>query len=147
MEKQYLKAGIGAPKSYTRIFSGFNLQPYNSEYNTMEIRNQLGISKDDFVVGKVARLFDLKGHDCLFKIAPFLVKELPNTRFLLIGDRPLREKSKSTVKHIKCEKNFVFAGLVAPSNIPTLINFIDTLIHLSRREGPCSSITPGHGSF
>ena len=135
MEKQYLKAGIGDPKNFTRIFSGFNLKPYSSDHNTMEIRNQLGISKDDFVVGKIARLFDLKGHDSLFKIAPFLVKELPNIRFLLIGDGPLKEKFKSTVKQIKCEKNFIFAGLVPPSNIPSLINSIDTLIHLSRREG------------
>jgi len=135
MQEQYLKAGIGNPNIYTKIFSGFNLKPYFSEYDTLEIRNQLGIKKDDFVVGKIARLFELKGHDSLFKIAPILAKELPNIRFLLIGDGPLKDKFEYIAKQINCEKNFIFAGLVSPSKIPPLIKSMDALIHLSRREG------------
>ena len=135
MEKHYLNAGIGDPKIYTKIYSGFNLKPYICNYDTAKIRNQIGIAKDDFVVGKIARLFDLKGHDSLFKIAPVLTKQLPNIRFLLIGDGPLKENFKRIAKQINCEKNFIFAGLVPPSKIPPLINSIDALMHLSRREG------------
>ena len=135
MQEQYLKAGIGNPNIYTKIFSGFNLKPYFSEYDTLEIRNQLGIKKDDFVVGKIARLFELKGHDSLFKIAPILAKELPNIRFLLIGDGPLKDKFEYIAKQINCEKYFIFTGLVPPSKIPPLIKSMDALIHLSRREG------------
>ena len=135
MQEQYLNAGIGNRNIYTKIFSGFNLKPYLSDYNTLEIRNQLGLKKDDFVVGKIARLFDLKGHDSLFKIAPILTKQLPNIKFLIIGDGPLKEKFKNIAKQINCEKNFIFVGLVPPSRIPPLINSMDTLIHLSRREG------------
>jgi len=135
MQEQYLNAGIGNRNIYTKIFSGFNLKPYLSDYNTLEIRNQLGLKKDDFVVGKIARLFNLKGHDSLFKIAPILTKELPNIRFLIIGDGPLKENFKNIAKQINCEKNFIFVGLVPPSRIPPLINSMDTLIHLSRREG------------
>ncbi len=135
MQEQYLNAGIGNRNIYTKIFSGFNLKPYLRDYNTLEIRNQLGLKKDDFVVGKIARLFNLKGHDSLFKIAPILTKELPNIRFLIIGDGPLKENFKNIAKQINCEKNFIFVGLVPPSRIPPLINSMDTLIHLSRREG------------
>ena len=135
MQEQYLNAGIGNRNIYTKIFSGFNLKPYLIDYNTLEIRNQLGLKKDDFVVGKIARLFNLKGHDSLFKIAPILTKELPNIRFLIIGDGPLKENFKNIAKQINCEKNFIFVGLVPPSRIPPLINSMDTLIHLSRREG------------
>ena len=135
MQEQYLNAGIGNRNIYTKIFSGFNLKPYLRDYNTLEIRNQLGLKKDDFVVGKIARLFELKGHDSLFKIAPILTKELPNIRFLIIGDGPLKENFKNIAKQINCEKNFIFVGLVPPSRIPPLINSMDTLIHLSRREG------------
>ena len=135
MQEQYLNAGIGNRNIYTKIFSGFNLKPYLRDYNTLEIRNHLGLKKDDFVVGKIARLFNLKGHDSLFKIAPILTKELPNIRFLIIGDGPLKENFKNIAKQINCEKNFIFVGLVPPSRIPPLINSMDTLIHLSRREG------------
>jgi len=47
----------------------------------------------------------------------------------------LKENFKNIAKQINCEKNFIFVGLVPPSRIPSLINSMDTLIHLSRREG------------
>ena len=70
MQEQYLNAGIGNRNIYTKIFSGFNLKPYLRDYNTLEIRNQLDLKKDDFVVGKIARLFDLKGYDKPIKNSP-----------------------------------------------------------------------------
>ena len=33
------------------------------------------------------------------------------------------------------KKNFIFSGLVDPLKIPQLVNSIDILVHLSRREG------------
>ena len=135
MEEQYLKAGIGNPNIFTKIYSGFNLRPFIQNQETAEIRNQFGIKQDHLVVAKIARLFDLKGHNSLFKIAPNLIKKIPNIRFLLIGDGPLKKDFKQIIKNINCEKNFIFAGLVDPLKIPQLVNSIDILVHLSRREG------------
>ena len=135
MEEQYLKAGIGNPNIFTKIYSGFNLRPFIQNQETAEIRNQFGIKQDHLVVAKIARLFDLKGHNSLFEIAPTLIKKIPNIRFLLIGDGPLKKDFKQIIKNINCEKNFIFAGLVDPLKIPQLVNSIDILVHLSRREG------------
>mgnify|MGYP001211492733 FL=1 len=135
MEEQYLKAGIGNPNIFTKIYSGFNLRPFIQNQETAEIRNQFGIKQDHLVVAKIARLFDLKGHNSLFEIAPNLIKKIPNIRFLLIGDGPLKKDFKQIIKNINCEKNFIFAGLVDPLKIPQLVNSIDILVHLSRREG------------
>src|SRR5215471_12645671 len=65
MKEQYLQAGIGRPEQYTRILSGFNLEPFLSAANNWELRVRLGFKADDIIVGKVARLFKLKGHDDL----------------------------------------------------------------------------------
>ena len=135
MKEQYLKAGIGNPNIYTKIYSGFNLKPFIENEGAAEIRNHFGIKQDDFVVAKIARLFDLKGHNSLFKIAPTLIKQIPNIRFLLIGDGPLKKDFKQIIKNINCEKNFIFAGLVDPLKIPHLVSSVDILVHLSRREG------------
>src|SRR5436309_1837786 len=74
MTDRYLAAGIGRPVQYTRIFSGFPLEPFLSATDDPEFRQRLGICPGDFVVGKIARLFKLKGHDDLFAVAPQLVK-------------------------------------------------------------------------
>ena len=44
------------------------------------------------MVGKIARLFKLKGHDDLFAVAPEIVKRNPLVKFLLVGDGEWRGK-------------------------------------------------------
>ena len=77
MSQQYLAAGIGVPEQYTRVFSGFVLEPFLNAKNDLQIRARLGLAPDDIVVGKIARLFKLKGHDDLLAIAPELVRACP----------------------------------------------------------------------
>ncbi|MDP6795164.1 MAG: glycosyltransferase family 4 protein [Verrucomicrobiota bacterium] len=135
MRDQYLAAGIGQADDYTRIPSGFDLQPFLVAENSTAKRASLGLAPGNFVIGKIARLFELKGHDDLFAIAPNLAKCIPNIRFLLVGDGIWRERFERLAKRIGCEKNFVFTGLVPPAEIPSLVGVMDALVHLSRREG------------
>ena len=135
MKHQYLAAGIGRPQQYTKIFSGFDLAPFLNAQNDIRLRTKLGIQSDDIVVGKIARLFKLKGHDDLFAVAPELVQRCPKIRFLLVGDGEWRSRFENLARSRGLEKNFIFTGLVSPGGIPALIGIMDMLIHLSRREG------------
>ena len=135
MRDQYLAAGIGSREDYTQIFSGFPLEPYLAAEDAPSIRAKLGLRNDDFVVGKIARLFEFKGHEDLFTVAPRLAKRVPNIRFLLVGDGVWRENFERLAKRIGCKENFVFTGLVPPTDIPSLVGVMDCLVHLSRREG------------
>ena len=125
MKTQYLAAGIGRPGQYTQIFSGFPLEPFLAAKNDLELRNKLGIAPDDFVVGKIARLFKLKGHDDLFAVAPELVRRNPKIRFLLVGDGEWRRSLTSRRKKLVCERHFVFTGLVPPSEVPKYVGIMD----------------------
>lgn len=135
MTQQYLAAGIGRPEQYTRIFSGFSLPPFLRATNSPELRAKLGLAPGDFVVGKIARLFKLKGHDDLFAAAPGLVQRCPNIKFLLVGDGEWRSRFEQKVSSLGLEKHFVFTGLVPPSEIPRYVGIMDALVHLSLREG------------
>lgn len=135
MTDQYLAAGIGRPEDYTRIFSGFPLEPYLNARNDLELRARLGIAADDFVVGKIARLFTLKGHDDLFDVAPELVRQCPRLKFLFVGDGVWKERLQARARDLGLEKTFVFAGLVPPADVPRYVGIMDALVHLSRREG------------
>jgi glycosyltransferase involved in cell wall biosynthesis len=86
-------------------------------------------------LGKIARMCELKGHDDLFQIAPEFVRRVPNVKFLLIGGGPWQEKFQRQAAGLGLEKNFVFTGLVRPSEIPALAGIMDVLVHLSYREG------------
>lgn len=134
MTAQYLAAGIGKPEQYTRIFSGFDLEPFLNAKNDLALRAKLGIGPDDFVIGKVARLFEHKGHDDLFHIAPTLALAYPHLKFLLVGDGKLRTHFERLAQHY-LPGQCIFTGLVPPGEVPALIGIMDVLVHLSRREG------------
>lgn len=135
MKGQYLAAGIGRSDQFTRILSGFALEPFLSATNDPELRAQLGLQMSDIVVGKIARLFKLKGHDDLFAVAPNLVRQCRSLKFLLVGDGPWRERFQARVRRLGLQKHFVFAGLVSPAMVARLIGIMDLVVHLSAREG------------
>jgi glycosyltransferase involved in cell wall biosynthesis len=135
MTRQYIAAGIGRSENHTRIFSGFDLAPFLNARNDPQLRTRLGIAPDDFVVGKIARLFKLKGHDDLIAAAPEVLKRHPKTKFLLVGDGVLRQEFERRAREKGLDRNFVFAGLVPPAEIPQYVGVMNVVAHLSRREG------------
>jgi glycosyltransferase involved in cell wall biosynthesis len=135
MRDQYLAAGIGRPEQYTRVFSGFALTAFLNTQNDPQLRARLGIAPEDIVVGKIARLFKLKGHDDLIAVAPELVRACPQLKFLIVGDGEWRGRLEAMTRAAGVQKHFVFAGLVPPSQVPALVGVMDILVHLSVREG------------
>jgi len=135
MKDQYLAAGIGQANQYTRIFSGFPLEPFLAATNDLGLRARFGLAPEDVVIGKIARLFKLKGHDDLLAVAPALVREVPRIKFLLVGDGPWRGRFEDRVRSLGLEKHVRFTGLVMPDAVPPLMGIMDIVVHLSSREG------------
>ena len=135
MTEKYLAAGIGTPDRYTTIYSGMKIDAFLNAGRNAALRESLGIAPDDVVVGKIARLFRLKGHEFLFEAAPRIAAAVPNVKFLLVGDGMLRKRFEQLADKMSMRNNFVFAGLVPPAEIPRYVACMDVLVHLSLREG------------
>lgn len=135
MTRQYLAAGIGQPSQYSCIRSGFDLGPFLNARRPPDLARRLGIQPGDFVVGKVARLFRLKGHDELFAALPTLLERVPHARILLVGDGPDRPRYEAMAAQPPLAGRVVFAGLVPAQDVPGHLALMDVLVHLSRREG------------
>jgi glycosyltransferase involved in cell wall biosynthesis len=141
MREQSLAAGIGRREQYVTIYSGMETGPFlNPPVSRQEIRLQLGISDGQIVVGTIARLFDLKGHEDLLDIAPELCKQFPELRFLWVGDGLLRQKFENRMLAMNLRDRFVLTGMVPPAQVPELIGAMDLLAHPSRREGLARAI-------
>jgi glycosyltransferase involved in cell wall biosynthesis len=136
MTDQYVRAGIAPRDKFVTVYSGFDVDPFLQPSRPPEqIRADLGLSPHDVVIGKVARLFPLKGHDYLLRAAKPVLERCPNVRFLLVGDGILRPQFEAELKAQGIHDRFVFTGLVPPDRVPELIHAMDIVVHTSVWEG------------
>ena len=144
MRDQSLAAGIGRPEQYVTVYSGMETGPFlNPPVPRSEVRRRYGIADDEIVVGTIARLFYLKGHEDLFELAPRLCENFPRLKFMWIGDGLLRGDYERHIEKMGLKDRFVLIGLVPPSQIPELCNAMDVLVHPSRREGLARALAQG----
>ena len=87
------------------------------------------------MIGKIARLFRLKGHDDVIRAARSVVDAEPNARFLFVGDGVLRGRLERQIAAAGLAGHFQFTGLAPPERIPELIAATDMVVHASLREG------------
>ena len=136
MSRQYMSAGIGRPDKFTTIYSGMEVDHFlHPPHSRNQMRQQLGIAADEVVVGKIARLFNLKGHEYLIEAAPKIVASIPNVRFLLVGDGILKDGFQNRISELGLSKHFIFAGLVPPDEVASYIHAMDVVAHTSVWEG------------
>jgi glycosyltransferase involved in cell wall biosynthesis len=135
MTAQALAAGVGAPEQFRTIYSGLEVETFLRNYDRASVRARFGLSEGDLVVGKVARLSDLKGHEFLFKAFERVAKEEPRAKLLLIGDGWRRTEYERQVRAMALAGRVVFAGLIPPSEVPAAIHAMDVLVHTSLHEG------------
>lgn len=136
MTAEYVRAGIASPDRFTTIYSGFDVEPFiTPPVPRTEVRARLGFAPEHVVIGKIARLFHLKGHEFLLRAAPAIAEACPQVRFLLVGDGVLRSELEAEIARLGLTERFVFTGLVPPGQIPELVHAMDIVVHTSQWEG------------
>ena len=141
MAREAMAAGISSSDRYVTVRSALDLDGYMDDKKSSEgLKEKYGIQTDDIVVGKIARLFPLKGHEYLLEIASRVVKCCSSVKFIFVGDGVLRESLEKGVQDHGLKDYFVFTGLVQPEEIPAYIGIMDVLVHVSLREGLAKAI-------
>ena len=129
-------ARVAPREKFTTIYSGMDVEPFaNCDQHREEARRELGFGPDDIVFGKIARLFNLKGHEFLIEAARNVAKQNPRVKFLLVGDGILRDKYEQRIAELGMTDRFVLTGLVPPERVPFYLSAMDALVHTSLREG------------
>jgi glycosyltransferase involved in cell wall biosynthesis len=100
-----------------------------------QVRAELGLGEEDFVVGTIARLAELKGHDDLLDALPPLMAERRRIKLLWVGDGWWRERLMARVAELGLTERVITTGLVPSEEIPRYLQAMDVLAHPSYREG------------
>jgi glycosyltransferase involved in cell wall biosynthesis len=136
MTAQAVAAGVAAPEKFVTIYSGMELDAFlGADAKRDEVRRRLGFDPGDLVVGKIARLFELKGHEYVFESFRRLADRFPTLKLMLVHDGILRKDFEQQLEAMGLRDRVVFTGIVPPDEIPELIAAMDVLVHASLREG------------
>lgn len=101
-------------------------------YDRDKVRDKLGVSANQMVVGFVGRLDPCKGADVLIQAAALLCEESEQFRFVLIGEGSQRSELERLVGQLGLQEKVTFAGLC--TNPAEVMIAFDVAVVPSRRE-------------
>lgn len=115
---------------------GVDPEKFNFEFSEEEkekLRNEVGVTKDDFVMIYPAELNKNKNQGMLIKVMKELVKEDKNYKLLLPGIDSYNGKYQKIAEKYGLENNIKFLGY--RTDIPKLLRISNMAVASSKREG------------
>ena len=140
LRKEYVKSGelIGKDNKITIINNGVDLKKFESNIAKNNKKLEIGLQKNDFVIGNVARLDPIKDHQTLIKAFSEVCESIKNSKLLLVGSGPLLPMLQNLTKLYNVREKTRFLG--SRQDIPELLNIMDIYVQSSLYEGMSNTI-------
>lgn len=136
MAEKAVAAGVAPVEMFSTVYSGMETEPFlTPSCDRQELRAAWGFQPGDLVLGKIARLFELKGHEYLFAAFLRLKDQYPRLKLFLVGAGLYEEKFRQWAQGNGVGDRVVFAGLVPHERVADTIHAMDMVAHCSLREG------------
>lgn len=103
-----------------------------------EARRELGLRDDEVAVGVIGHLSPVKGHADFLEAAARVSAQAPPTRFVLVGDGPLRSELHALAASLGLGDRVVFAGTRA--DMPRVLSALDVVAVPSHSEGMSNAL-------
>lgn len=114
------------------IHNGIDTKKFGDYSRRDNLRAQLGM-QNDFIVGIIARLSDVKGHIYLIQALPQVMKKFPNTKLLIVGQGKTRDVLFKKSRDLGLEQNIIF--IPEAKNTQELLAAMDIFVMPSLQEG------------
>lgn len=105
---------------------------YNEDIR-QEIRQNLNINENTYLIGHVGRFSNQKNHKFIIKLTEKLSQTNLDFKIILIGEGELEEKIRRQINKKKLDKYFIFTGNI--SNVNIYYQALDLFILPSKYEG------------
>lgn len=117
------------------INNGANIEMFRPlDMDKNEIRKELNLSLSDYYINFTGNLFRYQGVEYLIQSVPLILKEYPNTKFLVVGDGVMKKELVELAKKTGVSDKFIFTGTVPYEEVPKYINASDVCVAPSARD-------------
>ncbi len=125
------------PARIATVYEGIDLHRVQAE-PAVNIHAELWLPTHAPIVGAVAALTQEKGHRYLIEAASLVVRDVPDARFVILGEGELRASLERQVKELHLEKHVLLPGFRA--DILSFIASFDVFVMSSLFEGLGTSL-------
>ncbi len=120
-----------------RVHHGIDHKLYGFEndeknYNRKEIRNEIGVLEDDFIIGYIGRLSPEKGCDLIIPAFKKVIEKNSSVKLVIVGDGILKNAMQEQVESNHLGDKVVFTGF--RDDIPKVLCCLDSLVLPSYME-------------
>ncbi|MFH1855697.1 MAG: glycosyltransferase [Candidatus Omnitrophota bacterium] len=92
------------------IYAGLDLKVYDKYIEIGKIRKEFSIDSEVPLVGMIGRINAQKAHQYLLQAATEVIRGIPNAKFLIVGDGPLRKKQEKLAEDLGINTHIIFTG-------------------------------------
>jgi len=136
---RYLAEHEGCPAHKVRVIpNGVDLERFHPRWPNRLLQQELGLAPENPVVGIVAALRPEKNHPLFLRAAALVHRELPQARFLIVGDGPQRDELESLAAELSISEVVHFLG--TRHDVPEVLALVDVLVLSSHMEANPISI-------
>ncbi len=111
---------------------GVDIEKFTPQVKSLH-RLDIGCSDSDFIIGQVSRLNEQKGHVYLIEAADRILQQIPNAKFVWVGDGPLRATLEAHIQSKGLQDRFVLLGF--RQDVADLLPLFDVFTLPSLYEG------------
>ena len=122
----------------TKIYNGVEMKNNKSIVDGQALRKKMGIEPSCFVVGLLSNMNPIKGCKYFVDACPIIMKQVPNTKFLIVGGGPLMEELKKRIRDLGVLKHTIFTGHLL--NGTDYLSMMDVSVNSSLSEGFSNTI-------
>ncbi|MFC1937657.1 glycosyltransferase family 4 protein [Chloroflexota bacterium] len=133
------------PEKLTVVHWGIDLEKFDRDKSSDKYLSKYQASLDKLgekTVVQSGMLYPLgrKGQEYLLKAVPAILQAFPDTKFLIVGDGPLRGQLEELVRELGIGQSVIFTGEVEGDFIPRILGYADVGVVVSLLETFCIAL-------
>lgn len=100
----------------------------------LELKKRLAIAPETRIILTLARVIERKGHDTVLKALPGIIREFPDTIYIIAGPwhPPYYEKLQSMISEYGLERHVLFTSFVDDRDLNSYYSMSDVYVMVSR---------------
>ncbi len=134
--KDFMVSGRHVPRKKIKVvYNGVNLHKFvkSDPESVANLRHELGLLPDHFIIGNLTRLREEKGNAVLIEAMKSIVAKHPMVRLVIAGDGPEKQELETLVHNLELDEYVKLVGF--RRDIMELLTLFDLMAIPSLNEG------------